>query len=153
MKIELKNVKHAAFASQETECFSATVFLDGVRTGMVENDGNGGSNMYHPWAMSETINDYAKTLPVIKFEGGILFQDADMLIGDVLNEYLSRKTLRRLLKNRILFTRGGKIYQTNSYTDVALRIKAADVLTKLKAELILNLLPEPEALKIYMENT
>ena len=29
MKIKIKNIKYAAFQSQETHCFEATVYVDG----------------------------------------------------------------------------------------------------------------------------
>lgn len=32
-RVTLRNIKHAAFASQETECFNATVYIDGVKEG------------------------------------------------------------------------------------------------------------------------
>jgi hypothetical protein len=42
MKITLKNFKHAAFASQETYCFEATVYIDGKKAGIASNEGHGG---------------------------------------------------------------------------------------------------------------
>ena len=48
MKIELKNFKYAAFASEETLCFTASVYVDGVRTFMASNSGHGESNSIHP---------------------------------------------------------------------------------------------------------
>jgi hypothetical protein len=42
MKITLKNFKHAAFASQETYCFEATVYIDGKKAGTASNEGHGG---------------------------------------------------------------------------------------------------------------
>jgi len=151
MKIELKNIKHAVFASQETPCFRATVFLGGVRTGTVENTGQGGCNTYHPWSMSETLNDYAKTLPPMEFLGKTFTNNADTLIGKVLDRSLSLKTLRGLLKRRILFTRAKKIYQTNIIENIQVRLQQEDLCKKLNAEVILNLLPEAEALTYYME--
>ena len=31
--IELKNIKHSEFASEETHCYEATLYVDGVRWG------------------------------------------------------------------------------------------------------------------------
>jgi len=47
-KITLKNFKHAEFASHETNCFEATVYLDGKKFGNVENDGHGGCSFFWP---------------------------------------------------------------------------------------------------------
>lgn len=41
-RITLKNVKHSAFASQETHCFEASVYLDNKRVARAHNDGHGG---------------------------------------------------------------------------------------------------------------
>lgn len=46
IKITLKNLKYAAFASEETSCFSATVYCDGKRLCTARNDGHGGCDSY-----------------------------------------------------------------------------------------------------------
>lgn len=46
--ITLRNVKYAQFASQETACFEATVYVDGRKFCHVHNDGHGGCNFYQP---------------------------------------------------------------------------------------------------------
>lgn len=65
-KITLKNVKYAEFASEETHCYSASVYFDGKRVGQVKNDGHGGCDYQYPsdekrWAdmlkYIETLND------------------------------------------------------------------------------------------------
>lgn len=66
MKIELRNVRHAAFASQETECFTASVWIDGRREGTVENSGAGGPMMFHPFALEERLEAHAATLPGVE---------------------------------------------------------------------------------------
>lgn len=47
-KIELKNIKHAEFASEETNCFQATVYVDGKRFCIADNEGHGGPDRYSP---------------------------------------------------------------------------------------------------------
>ena len=41
-KIELKNIKYAAFASQETSCYQGTLYVNGKRFANVSNEGHGG---------------------------------------------------------------------------------------------------------------
>jgi hypothetical protein len=43
----VKGIKHFAAGSQETECFTATVYERGKRVGYTENDGHGGCNNTH----------------------------------------------------------------------------------------------------------
>ena len=44
MKLELKNIKHSEFASEETHCYQGTLYVDGKRTALVSNDGHGGGD-------------------------------------------------------------------------------------------------------------
>ena len=118
MKIELKNIKHSKFASRETECFEATVYVDGVKQGTVTNDGNGGSNMYYPSAFAKQINDYAKTLPPTDIshlynDGNVhtLEQDVDLLINNILQDHLEEKSL----KNKVMFRIPGEKYGHGMY--------------------------------------
>ena len=46
MKYALKGIKYAAFASQETPCYRASITRDGKKIGEVSNDGHGGSDMF-----------------------------------------------------------------------------------------------------------
>ena len=48
MKLSVKNVKYAAFNSEETLCFRCTVYVDGKRAFEASNDGHGGPNSYTP---------------------------------------------------------------------------------------------------------
>jgi hypothetical protein len=45
-KIELRNLKVAEFASQETTCYEATVYVDGKRFCIARNEGSGGDDSY-----------------------------------------------------------------------------------------------------------
>jgi hypothetical protein len=151
MKIEIKNVKHSEFASHETDCFEASVYIDGVRAGIVENDGQGGCNRYHPHDLEIKIDTYAKTLQS-KFSDLSYDEDADTVIGDLLTEHLYSKDLKRALAKKILYVRDdGQIYETKALTKLQMQIclAKANILETLKTQKILNLLPFPEALSIY----
>jgi hypothetical protein len=161
MKIELKNVKHSEFASHETNCFEASVYIDGVRAGIVENDGQGGCNRYHPYELEIKINDYAKTLPPVvtsmtdPHDSSKTFtydQDADTVIGDLLTDHLYAKDLKRALAKKILYVKDdGQIYETKPLTKLQMQIylAKANLQDTLKTQRILNTLPFGEALSIY----
>jgi len=161
MKIEIKNVKHSEFASHETSCFEASVYIDGVRAGIVENDGQGGCNRYHPYELEIKINDYAKTLPPVvtsmkdPHDSSKTFtydQDADTVIDDLLTAHLYTKDLKRALAKKILFIGGdNKIYETKSLTKLQMQIylAKANIQETFKTQKILNTLPFSEALSIY----
>lgn len=115
MKIELKNVKHSEFASQETECFSATLYIDGKKVGTVSNDGHGGCNLYHPWEIKQTIDAYAATLPPTVFDDIELQPNADILVDEVLGDYLRRRDHQKLCRNRTVFRIPGHAYKRNQW--------------------------------------
>ncbi len=84
-RVELKKVKFAAFASEETHCFSADVYINGERAGTVSNEGRGGGNFYHPMSCEMVLQNIARTMPPVVVPGGkygTIAVDADILIGD-----------------------------------------------------------------------
>lgn len=48
MNVELKKVKYHEDMSDETNCFSAEIWVDSNKLSDVRNDGKGGCNMYYP---------------------------------------------------------------------------------------------------------
>ena len=152
MNIEIKNVKYAAFASEETHCFSASVYIEGEKAGEVSNDGHGGSNHFRPYELQTFLNTYAKTLPAIDCSniGAVephrfIEQDAETLIGEMVNDWLAARDLKRLLSKRVLFQEDGKIMQT--------RVLTKDRMAKCIGQFNkpLNDMPFAEALKVYRE--
>lgn len=161
MKIELKNVKHAAFASEETNCFEATVYIDGKREGNVRNDGHGGCNYYHPHALETKLGEHAETLPpeVTDWDDSktpgqkFVFQpNADTVIDRLLVEFLQRRDLTRLLSKKVVFVDPAGDLRSTKALD---KTRLAAVLTKpeqfkAKPGCILNLLPVDQALQLYI---
>ena len=117
MKIELKNVHYMAALSEETACFEASVYIDGVKAGSVSNRGHGGSNEYHPNALWQKLEAYAKVLPEVETDLAdphdkstpFKYQpDADHVIGKLLTAFLVEKDVKRLLKSKTAFTKKGQ---------------------------------------------
>ncbi len=160
MKIELKNIKHSEFASQETNCYQATIYIDGKRVGTVENAGHGGCDNVHPWQVAQQIDAYAKTLPktVCSFIDPETGKPAEMeqthetIFGDILTSWLMSKDLKRLMSKRIVFVKeDGNVYETKAFTadQLKLNLNQSKLPEMLKAKTILNLLPFDQALTIY----
>jgi len=119
MRIELKNFKYADFASDETPCFTATVYVNGKRSFTVENDGHGGPNNYHNIDSGEgykAVEEYAASLFEVDVDGTgkyfiqpnvetVIFQQVDK----ILNERETKKILRR-----ISYIKDGAIYQLSA---------------------------------------
>ena len=168
MKLEMKSIKHSAFASQETYCYEGVVYIDGKKSIHVRNDGVGGSDSQ--WTVGEKM-DYSlikkvddwcrKNLPKWKMSS-----DGDdpkeykttfeMWCNDQVTQFLRRKELKRFLKKEINFVEDGELrYCTykgvRQISGVHLnhfKIKAKDR----SIEVILNDLPFEDAFKIYNEH-
>ena len=46
MKIEIKNIKHSPSLSEETNAFTADIYVNGVKAGSAMNRGHGGCTDY-----------------------------------------------------------------------------------------------------------
>jgi hypothetical protein len=164
VKIELRNVKHAEFASQETNCFSATVYIDGQKAGEVSNEGQGGSDHIHPHALRERLDAYASTLPKRTWrdagidQDGEYPQDAESIIADLLETILAERRVKRLMRSRLLYTKAGAkgIYQTRSLKPDVLARKVAECRALMdagkplpEAEKCLNAMPLADAVRLF----
>jgi hypothetical protein len=161
MKIEIKNLKHSEFASHETNCFEASVYVDGKRIGVVSNDGQGGCNSYsHPHNIWALIEDYAKTLPPIKYnliKDGVSTEvelpiDMDSVIGDLVTDALYARDLKRAMTSKIMFINAdGDLMETTKMDKgtMANWLSKPELMDKLKATKVLNLMPMADAIKLY----
>ena len=101
MNIVLKNVKINQALSEETNCFSATIYLDGGRVGTVANRGCGGGNEYH-WSdkdAGERLHEYAKSLPPLDE----LSMDLDLLIDDILRKQDIESQYKKWCKKDVMY--------------------------------------------------
>ena len=156
--IELKNLKYSEFASQETYCFEASIYIDGKKAGTVSNQGCGGCHSYHPNTLYPLLKAEADKLPPEQWdfngEALTITPDADTIISELVTEALQAKELKSGMRRRILFVgEDGTVYETQAMTAAALAVQLvrADLYEKLKTKTILNLLPFPEALSIYIK--
>jgi len=137
-RITLKSIKYTAWASQETHCFQAVIYLDGKRALNVENDGRGACNNYwntkdqtteegrkmldecrqHAYEFIKANHDMTmdvdgETIDLSDMPDSELL---DWLIADLVNEHLCLKEMKRCLKSKITLFDGEdkKIYTFKS---------------------------------------
>jgi hypothetical protein len=156
MQIELRHLKIVHRLSQETVCFTASLFLDGEPAGTVSNRGDGGAHEYSSSAAESRLTAYAKAAPARTFPaewgGGTYQPSADSLIDDLVTDHQTRADLAKLLKTRVLFTgTDGKLRQTRTFKAEELQRLLPDLTSKPPADWqrILNTLPFDEALAIF----
>jgi len=164
MDITVKNLKIAEFASEETLCFEATVYVDGVRSFTAHNDGRGGPNYYHALPNKrgkslkaiKDVTDYAKTLPLVQSSiededdpSGYFTYSPNIhhLVDAAVEAAQLERELKRVLRKVAIF-KDGQIYTYNiaaaklpQYED-SIRKKEPDAV-------ILNTIPLSESVAIY----
>ena len=155
MKIELKALKYSDFASQETHCFQANIYIDGKMRGTADNDGRGGMTTIRPWQLHNEIKLYTDKIPprIVKYGDTEMSLDTspDSYIDELVTLALHEKDLKRAMKTRILFTRENQVFETKKLTaaELAASLAHAQIKDKLNADQVLNLLPMGEALSLY----
>jgi len=131
MKLELKNIKHTAWASEETHCYQASLYVDGKPVAIVSNDGHGGCDRDydHPKfkgdyrATMKAVDAYFKSLP--KTDACDIFpegmeQELEFWCADQVNNFLVSRELKKKLKSHVLFQFKHKdgIYQSKYHPTV-----------------------------------
>ena len=108
--IELKNIKRTAWMSEETHCYQATLYVDGVKWGTVSNQGHGGCDDFYGETRSDgdlrwLNKQIAETYEPYTYEGYTLKKDLDMVCADLVNQWLRDKDFNRAMKSKVLFTK------------------------------------------------
>lgn len=158
MRIELKSVRYNEKLSDETACFSASIYIDGSNVGEARNTGTGGDTYISPWALAEQLNAYAATLPPDTYEhNGITHsfpRNAESLIDEAFEQWHRNKEQRQFatrLTTRLISVRGGQVYESKRVTpaQIAAWLPAVAVRAHAEGYISLNHLPPAEAWDIY----
>ena len=161
MKLELKNIKHTAWASEETHCYQASLYVDGKPVAIVSNDGHGSSDRDYPHGnfrpplkdFTDVGNDYRSVMHNIHayfaslpktdacgiFPDGIE-QSLEMWCCDQVNDWLSARELKKNLKKSYVF------HFADGAGMFAHKLRPASTVA-----VVLNDLPFDEALAIWKE--
>ena len=161
MKLELKSIQYSSFASQETSCYQAKLYVDGKPFATVGNEGCGGCDYQHSLTKHDKefmdklddINKYLKTLPKIKSrfnfadEGEKVHEfevDLELWCGEQLEKWQSAKDMKKIMRTKHL-CKDEKGFFTYPH-----EVKVARIIRDNPKALILNDLPFDEALTLYM---
>lgn len=152
--LEFKNIKIDLKHSQETIRFTADVYVDGKMIGFVDNNGEGGAHGHSNRDVAIAIRAAAKVNHADYNDGFV-----DYAIG----REIQRQELKKQLKSgNILYTKAGenglfvgkpnavdkKVWWEQVVADKGI---AAKLVSMLKSQHILNLLPFETALDIFIE--
>lgn len=119
MKIELKNIKHSEELSDDSNAFSANLYVNGKFIATCTDNGDGGGINIKANKGCEAIlreaGVYAMTLP--KNEEFDLDMDLELFIGQLVDAYIEEKEFKKSVKslevNNIVFgNRNKELYST-----------------------------------------
>lgn len=101
MKIELKNIKHSEELSDDSNAFSANLYVNGKFIATCTDDGNGReinikANNKGCQAVLLEAQTYAKTLP--KNEEYDLEMDLELFVGQLVEAYIEEKEFKKAVK-------------------------------------------------------
>lgn len=151
MKIEVKNIKFYEKLSEETNCFTADVFINGTKVAYAKNDGQGGSTFYQSYdpkyrPLLEEAEAYAKTLPekttTLLGSKFTYKQDLESLIDDACTEKILEQSKKKFEAKKLKDMQYGILVNTNGSDSYSiLRFKGTKVpLSKLSQASRENLL-------------
>ena len=160
MKIELKNIKHSEFASHETFCYEAILYVEGKPFAQVSNDGQGGSDRLYQDDRFKDLDAWKKCHALLKIHCADKFRwtmgdgwiegSIETACHELVSDHLIRKDLNKALKEPC-YLDGNQIV---SYNVSSKRPNIFDQLRRQlkKPELVfLNELPKDEAFKMLKE--
>ena len=179
MKIELKNIQHSKFASEETHCFTAILYIDGKPTLEVSNDGHGGADRIMPvrgavapahfGELLDSIND-----ALVQTYGGRWYDNVgrvvdaadaspadthlpmtlELFCACTVDEWLARREFKRACKTRVLHFDGKRLNETRWPGTKSISAGHIEhVRKKFPHHQILNDMPEEEAFLVYASAT
>lgn len=104
MKLELKNIRLVKQLSEETPCYTASLWLDGAKVAEVANRGHGGGDEVR-WmvlAAEKQVTDYFAGLPAEEHQGYQLQPDLEMWCHDKVWDYEMLKDVRKDLRRKVI---------------------------------------------------
>ena len=156
MKLELKNLKHLASNSEETHCYTATLYVDGKPFAYVSNSGRGEQDRFdrhekftgdfYP-RLKEVSQWCAGSKPVEIFHGLEIEHNIEAWCCEEVNRLLAIKECKKRLR-KVFFQEGSQLFTLNvAYRDELL----PEIKKKWHDAIVLNALPFDEAFKIFEE--
>lgn len=109
--IELKGLKVHESMSEETNCYEATVYVNGRKAFLARNHGHGGCDVYQTLIDKSGTSDpesiellqiahkAAQSLPPLEYDGIHLPMSLELMIGKMVEEWRKSRHAKRMTKN------------------------------------------------------
>jgi len=127
MKIELKNVHFSEHLSEETNAFTADVYVNGLKCGYAKNDGQGGCTYIGAYltpdsrSIMDKAENYCLTLPDINIgsetDPFMVKSNMETVVDNLFELWLKKKDETKMKKFDLTHVRWG-VPKGNTYTSV-----------------------------------
>ena len=107
MKIELKSIKFSEAMSEETNAFTANLYINGKKVGYCKNQGHGGCTDYNRYPdingsdnlkTLKQAEAYCKALPKTKYRNMEFDQSLESVIDELLIDWLKAKETKKQVR-------------------------------------------------------
>lgn len=157
LTIELRAIKQYESMSDETHCYEARIFADGVYVCDVSNHGHGGGDVASDWKAYKELDEKVKSyFPEWSLDGGKtnLETDLEIVCGEIVNDFVVWRELAKQMRRKVLFTKPGdkRLYYLTipkQVTDPAAAVAKWKASNAGKYEHIVNELPVEKAMTIW----
>lgn len=125
MKIELKNIQFYERMSEETNAFTADIFVNGKNVGYAKNDGHGGCTWYGTNSVEnrpiiDEAEKYCLGLPPIKYGSFEIEMNLENKIDQLFEDWLRAKEEAKLQKKLAKSMLSNLCVKTdNGYTELS----------------------------------
>lgn len=162
-KLEMKAIQRAAFASEETHCYEAKLYLNGKLIATVGNDGHGGEDYQYPVGDFTDADikslDIRCTVEMPKYVSKYVPEgmpvNLEMWCQGAVDDYLLLQTMKKDMRAKVLAYDPADPKTLSQITFKGVR-KLTDRHLHVAADryrdlIFLNVLPVDEAFAIYKE--
>ena len=163
-RFEIKALKVAEFASEETTCYQAKIYVDGKAAVLASNDGHGGCDRYEPIKFDDASKArFADAMVLLEqacegrtwdgFDGDPIDYNVEMLVGDMITEAQATKDVKAQLRRRAVFTKPDAegVWQVNIPKVQDKDAWVQSFAARHPEYKVLNLMPLRKAVEIYLE--
>lgn len=136
MKIELKNIKFSEHLSEETNAFTADIYVEGKKCGYCKNDGQGGCTMVKAfgdpglYGIMQTAENHLKTQPDINIGTEVkpfmVKSTWENVVDNLFDQWLKQKDQKKLEKKMETSLLWG-VPNSDRYTIVNFKVKLTQI--------------------------
>ena len=115
-RIRLKNIQTNKDLSQETFCYSASLYFDGVKVGRVSNDGHGGPDHFEiSNDKLKEIENYCETFKPVESYGMSMQPTLEWVTNQLVSDHLDRAEDLKMVRGKTVFRLKSEEYQDHEW--------------------------------------